>query len=208
MWGEWIDTSEIVRKAARDKVFYATSGGGITLGGGDPVLQSDAAFAILKESKENGLNTAIETAGYYGFEKLSALLPYCDTLFFDIKAWDPMIHRRVAGGDPEMIKQNIGKTNAYIDAADRKPEWVIRLPILPGYNYRLWDFEPLAEFLKTFGNVTQVEIMPFHNFGVTKYEKLNRDYILKDNVNTQPEEVEDYLKVLIGHGLNAHIMSW
>jgi len=208
MWGENVPVTDIVKRAARDKAFYDTSGGGITLGGGDPLLQPDAALEILKTSKEQGLNTAIETAGFYEFANLEAVVPYCDCIFIDIKAWDSEKHQRLVQADLDKIKDNIKRLDALLDTMEDKPDWTIRIPLLPEYNFTLEDFRGLAEFLKTLKNAGGFEILPFHNFGSGKYEKLNKFYALRDKPNVKAEEVEEYLQILLDNGLNASILSW
>ena len=206
-WGEEYTVEELFKIACRDKVFYKSSGGGVTLGGGDPMLQNEQAVALLTLCKENGLNTAIETAGNYPWQYLENAAPWCDTIHFDVKGWDPGTCKSCIGADNARIIDNLQKLNAWIGAAEQKPTLVVRIPLVPEYNFNLTDMAELGEFLTGLENVASIEILPFHNLGESKYKQLARPYRFEGSSNLKEEDARQYLSILKAKGLPATITT-
>ena len=196
VWGKYYSVEELVELAQRDMPFYEASGGGVTLGGGEPLLQNEQAVELLHRCKEAGLNTAIETAGNYPWEYLQRAAPYCDTIHFDMKGWRPEVCRAWLGRDNEQMKDNLRRLDGEISGWEKKPQLIVRIPLLPNENFTVEDFELLGDFLCTLQSLSKVEILPFHNLGQGKYEQLGRSYELKGRVNLKAEDAEPYLHVL------------
>lgn len=176
--GQTVTAEEVVKTVLRDKPFYDTSGGGVTLSGGEPLLQPDFALEILKQCKEKGVNTAIETAGNVPYEVFETLLPYLDFIFFDIKCIDSDLHRRLTGVGNEQILEN---------AARLKESGVplrIRMPVVPTLN----DGEAAA--VAAFAGNTPLELMAYHNTGCNKYDALGREYTLPHIVPPTKEQMQ------------------
>lgn len=191
-WGKKYTIPQLYEQARRDAPFYASSGGGVTLGGGDPLLQNEQAVQLLKMCRENGINTAIETAGNYPWEYLENAAPYCDTIHFDLKGWRSETSRECIGADNHRILENLRRLNNWVAAAQQKPRLVVRIPLLPNYNFTLQDFAETAVFLKELKSIDSVEILPFHNLGESKYDQLEQEYPFRGSVNRKEEEVEPY----------------
>jgi pyruvate formate lyase activating enzyme len=197
--------SEIAR---RDQSFYAASGGGVTLGGGDPLLQNEQAVALLRLCKENGLNTAIETAGNYPWAYLENAAPYCDTIHFDIKAWREETCRAWTGGDISPILANLRRLDEWIAARPgNAPKLVARVPLLPDENFSEADFSELAAFLGEFRALSAVEILPLHNLGQPKYEQLGKPYRLKGRANLKAADVAAYEKIFVSANLPVRVIT-
>lgn len=192
-WGKRYTVEELFKQVQRDRPFFESSGGGVTLGGGDPLLQNRAAVELLKICKENGINTAIETAGNYPWAYLENAAPYCDTIHFDLKGWRDKICIDCFATDNKLIKENIQKLDDWIGQAEKKPVFIIRIPLIPDFNFSLQDFSEAAVFLAKLSNVTKIEILPFHNLGQSKYDQLDREYYFRDSENLKEDEVENYL---------------
>lgn len=204
--GEAWDAEDICRKVKRDAVFYKSSGGGITLGGGDPILQSKQATRLLRLCKEQGVNTAIETAGHYDFEDLQAAAGYCDTILYDVKAWSSDTHRKWTGVPNEKILHNLKTLDAWITEKGSETALIVRIPLNPGHNFQQEEFFHLADWLLQLKNLKRVELLPLHHLGSNKYEQLGRQYPLgaPDTLkNVTGEDVEAYLQILCDKGLNA-----
>ena len=162
--GREADAAEIVRTVLRDLPFYKTSGGGITLSGGEPLLQKDAAKEILAACKAAGVNTAVETAGNVPWETFEALLPVTDLWLYDIKGTDEETHKKNTGADNRLILENARRL-AESGAAVR-----FRMPCIPGYNDA--EAPAVAAFAKALG--FPLELMAYHSLGESKYAALGR----------------------------------
>lgn len=195
-WGESVSIEQLVDAARRDSPFYSASGGGVTLGGGDPLLQNEQAVELLRRCKQMGLNTAIETAGNYPWDYLERAIPYCDTIHFDLKGWDPEKCLNWFGSDNVRIKDNLRRLDEALRTRTPRPRLIVRIPLLPGENYTLEEFERAGEFLCTLKAVSGIEILPFHNLGEGKYGQLGKPYALKGRTNLKTEDAEPYLYIL------------
>lgn len=166
---------EVFNKVARDKAFYETSGGGVTLSGGEPLLQTDFVAELLKKCSENNINTAIETAANVKWECFERVLPYVDTVLCDIKCIDEAKHKALTGVSNKLILSNAGKLK------QSGKEVVFRMPVIPGLND--CEVEKVREFTKGF----ELELLAYHETGKGKYEQLNMVY----GVNASPPSAED-----------------
>jgi pyruvate formate lyase activating enzyme len=146
--------------------------GGFTLSGGDPLMQHRFAAKLLAAAKKMGIHTTIETNGYYGAKLSDAELDTIDLVMLGIKTWDPERHEALTG-------QDVGPTLAFAERlrARRQPIW-IRFVLVPGFTDDLADLAKTAEFAAGLGNVERVEVLPFHQMGRYKWQKLGIDYTL------------------------------
>ena len=163
--GREADAEEIVKTVLRDRPFYAASGGGVTLSGGEPLLQPEAAFAVLSACKAEGISAAVETAGNVPWKTLETLLPVTDLFLFDLKGMDPALHRRNTGATNRLILENARK----LAGAGAKVRF--RMPYVPGYNEK--EAPAVAAFARELG--CPLELMAFHNIGAGKYAALGRN---------------------------------
>jgi pyruvate formate lyase activating enzyme len=172
--------------------------GGITISGGEPLMQHRFVVKLLAAAREMGVHTAIETNGYYG-EKLSdAELGTIDLVLLGIKAWKPELHKRLTG-------MEIGPTLALARrlAARRQPIWV-RFVLVPGLTDDADDIAGIADFAAGLGNVERVEVLPFHQMGRFKYERLGIPYALKDTPPPSEEAVQRACEQFRARGLKAY----
>jgi pyruvate formate lyase activating enzyme len=174
-----------------------TMAGGFTLSGGEPLMQHRFAVKLLGAAKAMGIHTTIETNGYYA-EKLSdAELDTIDLVMLGIKTWDPQRHDALTGMEN-------GPTIAFARrlAARRKPIW-IRFVLVPGLTDDMDDLAKTAEFAAGLGNVERVEVLPFHQMGRFKWERLGLDYTLRDTPAPTAEATERACEVFRTRGLQA-----
>lgn len=172
--GRYANIDEILDECSRDDTFYRNSGGGVTLSGGEPLLQADFAINLLKECKSSGLGTALDTSGYIAWETLQKALQYTDILLFDIKHLNAKSHREGTGVDNSLIINNLEK----LMGMEGTRVW-IRIPVIPGYNNSENYIEELAGRLKTV-RVEKISLLGYHEWGKQKYEALGRDYTMRD----------------------------
>ncbi|HEY2775388.1 MAG TPA: pyruvate formate-lyase-activating protein [Candidatus Binatia bacterium] len=172
--------------------------GGFTLSGGEPLLQHRFAAKLLAEARRMGIHTTIETNGYYGDKLSDAELGHIDLVMLGLKTWDPERHRALTGMD-------VGPTLAFARrlAAMRRPIW-IRFVLVPGLTDDMDDLARTAEFAAGLGNVERVEVLPFHQLGSFKWERLGLEYTLKDTQAPTAESAERACEVLRKAGLTAY----
>jgi len=168
--GKLMTVDEVMREVLKDKIFYEISKGGVTLSGGDPVVQRDFSRAILERCKAEGLHTAIETAACCKWEYLATLLPVTDLVMMDIKHLNPEKHREVTGVSNELILENAQRL-----ARTDKP-LIIRVPVIPTVNDTPEEIGAIAEFVQSFPNLQYLELLPFHRLGESKYHALGLSY--------------------------------
>lgn len=181
---------EVLDEVMKDKIFYDTSGGGITLSGGEPLLQFDFALAILKKSKELGLNTAIETCGYTDEDKILQIAPYVDLFLYDYKLTDSALHKKYTGVENDKIIRNIRLLNEIGKSI------ILRCPIIPGINDNDEHFSGIAKLADELENVIEVNIEPYHPLGKSKAERLGSKYALKDLGFTDESDIIKWLDIL------------
>jgi pyruvate formate lyase activating enzyme len=173
--GEEKNVDEILDEVEADEIFYSNSKGGLTLSGGEPLLQGEFAIELLKEAKHRRIDCAIETTGYVEWQVLKEACKYLDTILFDIKCIDSEKHKKFTGVNNERIMENF--TKMCTEFSD-KPV-IARTPIIPGFNDSEEDIIGIIDFLKQFSNVSY-EFLPYHRLGESKYISLDRLYPLGD----------------------------
>lgn len=184
--GEEYSADELLKKALRYKNYWKNDGG-ITVSGGEPLLQLDFLVEFFKKAKEAGINTVIDTAGkpftreepFFG--KFRELMQYTDLLLLDIKEINPVRHKALTGFDNE----NILDMAKYLSEI-KKPVW-IRHVLVPEHSDFDEDLDALGEFIESLGNVERVEVLPYHTLGKFKWENLGIEYTL-DNIAPPTEE--------------------
>ena len=175
--------------------------GGFTLSGGEPLMQHRFAAKLLAAAKKMGIHTAIETNGFYGDRLSDAELETIDLVMLGIKTWDPARHLALTG-------RTIGPTLEFARrlAARRRPMW-IRFVLVPGLTDDLDDLAKTAEFAAGLGNVERVEVLPFHQMGRYKWERLGLDYTLDDVEPPTAEAAERACEVFRKAGLKAVLLD-
>lgn len=194
--GEEKTVDEVFRVCMQDLPFYEESGGGVTLSGGEAMVQPDFAEALILRLKENGIHTAIETTGCVGTDVFRRLAPLFDLLLFDVKHWDSAAHRDGTGMGNERIVENLRW------AVERNLTVLPRIPVIPGFNDTLSDAEGLAALIADIG-LKQVQLLPFHQMGERKYEFLGKDYGFSGVKPLHQEELEAYRRMFQEKGLDA-----
>jgi pyruvate formate lyase activating enzyme len=163
--GQWLTVTEVMAKVRRDLPFYETSGGGMTLSGGEPLMQFNFIEALLTAAKSEGLNCCIETSGFVDFEYYKRLLTLVDLFLYDIKETDTARHIEYTGVSNEIILQNLRPLHASGACI------LLRLPIIPGYNDRDDHFAKIAELARSMPGLVGVEIMPYHHLAQSKIDR-------------------------------------
>ena len=179
LYGKEITAKELLPALLEDRDFYENSGGGVTLSGGECLMQADFCAELLKRLKENGVHTAVDTCGFVSRAALDRVAPYTDVFLYDVKAYDDEVHIRCTGQSNKIILKNL----LYLDAIGKDIE--IRIPYVPEYNAD--QIEKIAIFLSKLKHITKIRVLPYHNYAGSKYASLNIPNTLPDRV---PSDIE------------------
>ena len=197
-FGKCMSVEEVFNKVKRDEMFYKLSGGGVTIGGGEPTAQPFFTYALLKKCRESGIHTAVDTCGYIMNNEGYKVLEEADLLLYDLKGMDSAEHMRNTGVSNRRILNSLKRI-----AGMNKPI-IIRVPIVPGYNDSARGIKSMAEFLSKLKSVERVDLLPYHKYGTVKYGQLGRIYKL----NIQPpsgEYISSIKSVFERYGLKTQI---
>lgn len=179
LYGREMSVAQLLPLLLEDKDFYETSGGGVTLSGGECLCQADFCAALLKELKTEGIRTAVDTCGFVPREAIDKVLPYTDIFLYDIKAMEEDVHIKCTGRPNRRILENL----QYLDSCGKAVE--VRIPFVPGWNDD--QMEKIAAFLKPLGNVKAVKVLPYHNYAGSKYAALGMENTLPGTLPTEEE---------------------
>lgn len=203
--GKVLTVADVLAEVLADRAFYATSGGGVTLSGGEPALQPDFAYAILAGCKAEGIHTAIETAAHYAWERLEKLLAVTDFVMTDIKHMDAEKHRAVTGVSNAQILAN----HRRLMATD-KPV-VFRTPVVPTVNATPAEIGAIAAYIRDLAALRaqsgssapppSLELLPFHRMAEDKYRSLGLAYKAQDLPMPTQEEMAALVTLAAGYGI-------
>jgi len=171
--GKWTP-EELFAELQKDAVFYETSGGGVTLSGGEPMVQDDFVLAIASLCREGGIHLALDTCGTVTWERYEQVLPLVDLVLYDLKIFDPGRHQDSTGVENDLILENARRI-----AAAGIPMW-IRTPVIPGYTADRANIAALGDFIAAdLPNVERWDLLAYTNLGQPKYHRLDRSYALE-----------------------------
>ena len=185
--GKEMTAQEALHVVLRDRDFYETSGGGLTVTGGEPLAHPAFTLELLQLAKQNGLHTCIETCGYAPWETIESLIPYVDLFLWDVKETDPELHRQFTGVSSERILENLRR----LDEAGAKT--VLRCPLIPGCNARDEHLSGIADLANSLHNVQEINVEPYHPLGKSKSEAIGQSYAMGDLPMPEDETVRGWI---------------
>jgi pyruvate formate lyase activating enzyme len=168
--GKRMKLEYVVEEACRDELFYVNSGGGVTLSGGEPLVQPEFSRRFLRACRERSIHTVLDTSGHASWELMERVLEHTDLVLFDLKHLSPEKHLEGTQASNDLILENLRRT---LDSADRRV-W-IRIPLIPGYNDSTSHLEELALAIGEM-SAEKVSLLGFHHWGRSKYRALGREY--------------------------------
>lgn len=201
--GRRMSIEDIMAVVLEDRVFYQTSGGGLTLGGGEPLAQPEAAAALLSKARAEGISTAVETCGHVAPEVLARAVPLVDLFLYDIKHMDSARHKELTGRDNALILENL-KTLLAAGAPVR-----VRMPLVSGCNASLEEMRARAEFLQAWRDAPGfrgVDLLPYHKLGVHKYTQLGESYSLDEAAAVSADFLEEARAIFEAAGLSVAVV--
>jgi pyruvate formate lyase activating enzyme len=189
--GHSMTVAEVVVEAMKDQVFYAISGGGMTLSGGEPMFQFEFTVALLQAAKAQGLHCCMETCGFAPVERYAQILPLVDLFLFDIKESDPARHLECTGAPLAPILESL----AFL--ATRGAKIVLRCPLIPNLNARPDHLMAIGALASQWPAVMHVDIEPYHPLGIAKCKCIGKAYALPSLKNfPEPAEIDRWLETI------------
>jgi pyruvate formate lyase activating enzyme len=188
IFGRKMSVEEVISEVLKDLNFYKNSNGGVTVSGGEPLYQPKFTSAILRRCQDLGINTALETCGYASRNVWEGILPYTNLILYDLKCPDSKLHEKITGVSNRLIIRNLK-----LVAKSGVPT-IIRIPIIPGINDSEKQIEAFAKIILENG-LQEVELIPYHKYGVGKYKMLGREYPLENLMpptNLNLKRIKDY----------------
>lgn len=202
--GRRITPVEVLEEAMKDQVFYAASGGGVTFSGGEPLLQPAFLAETLKLCRENGLTTAVDTAGNVPWTSFESILHYTNLVLFDLKAANSTLHKQLTGVENEQILENLVRVSQS-DCALR-----IRVPLIKGMNLNSPEdkrWKEMLDILCGLERVDQVDLLPYHRLGESKYAALDKPCLTNETQRFSDEELNALLQQARRRGLQAYCQA-
>ncbi len=193
--GEAMDSNELVKEIVKYKPYMKSSKGGLTISGGEPLLQAAFVSEIFKKVKAKGIHTCLDTSGFIPIDKIGDVLDYTDLVLLDIKSYNPKTYKKLTGVElaptlkfaQELMKRHI-------------PVW-IRYVLVPHLTDDMNDIEELAKYLTTLKNVKRIDVLPFHKMGEFKWKELGYAYKLANTPEPSEDLVEETKEVFQKYGL-------
>lgn len=197
--GQHVSVADVMTEVRADAAFYASSGGGVTVSGGEPLLQADFTYDLLAACRDDGISTAIETAANVAWERIAALLPMVDLVMMDIKHLDSDAHRRATGVPNVRILANAQRLG-------QQPQpLIVRTPIVPGVNDTPEEVAAIAAFVARLPNLLYYELLPYHPMAKSKYRSLDLDYRADDLLSPTAAHMAALAEVVASQGIPARV---
>jgi pyruvate formate lyase activating enzyme len=187
---------EVMAEVEKDRAFYRRSGGGMTGGGGDPLAQYGFAAELLEAAHDSYLHTALETCGHAPWSHLETVLKHVDLLQFDLKHMDPAKHQELTGQSNELILGNLER----VLSVKASQDVIIRIPVIPGCNDSVENIRETVRFVFGLG-FRQVELVPYHRLGISKYAQYGMVYPLPDCKPSPQDHLDELRKIVKESGL-------
>ncbi|MFA6075787.1 MAG: radical SAM protein [Negativicutes bacterium] len=196
--GRWWSVSQLVDELQKDYLFFLTSGGGVTFSGGEVLLQCEFVTAALQALVNLGVHAAIETSGIGDWQRLDALTNFCGLVMYDLKIMDDEVSRVTLGTGSRIVKDNFRRL------LQKKIKVIPRVPLIPGYTALPQNLQEIAEFVSECG-LNEVDLLPFHQYGRKKYQRLNKEYKLTEQLPFSTLEIDVVKKLFESYGLSVRI---
>lgn len=197
--GRTATVAEVMAEVDKDRPFYDNSGGGLTVSGGEPMHQPDFTLALMQAASEMGVPVCLDTCGYAPWEAFESALPYLDLVLYDIKTADDCLHRRLTGRSSSLIEANL---EALLRAG---AQVLVRTPVVPGYNATVEGIGSVADFLRTLKPVPPLELLPYHELGEAKFERLGMSYPLRDVEAPGEDLMAELARTVQDRGVNCTV---
>jgi pyruvate formate lyase activating enzyme len=199
--GKPMTVEELLKEAKKDVVIYKNSHGGVTISGGEPLLDTVFNGQLLRAFKKESISAGIDTSGYVPWSNIEPLLPYIDFFLWDIKHMDPEKHKSLTGASNQLILDNLRAVSL------RNIPVYLRLPLITGYNDSEDNIKAACEFARGLSSVVELDLLPLHHLGQARYESLNRIYPIADLPFVPDDRLQDLKNLVESYGLKCNIVA-
>ncbi|MBL7218487.1 MAG: glycyl-radical enzyme activating protein [Phycisphaerae bacterium] len=197
MIGREVTVEDVMAEVRKDAPFYKTSGGGVTISGGEPLIQGEFVTALLRQCRSEGFHTALDTSGHVPWETLTAAAAHADLVLYDLKHVDPGAHEKHTGASNDLIIDNLRRLGGCgVDIE-------IRMPIVPGLNDSARDIDAAGQFIRSLDNVVAVRLLAYHRLAAAKYARLGRDDPSRDIDPPDKDHIKQIAERLSGFSLTV-----
>lgn len=196
--GEDKSVEELLFEIEKDIPFY-NGNGGVTLSGGEPLSQGQELISLLEELKLKSIDVTVETSLHVKWEKLERCLDLVSKFLVDLKHTNMEKFKVYTLGDTDLVMSNLKKLT------DRKNNVVIRVPVIPGFNHTFDEMKQIIDTVATLSNVREINFLPYHTFGIEKYNMLSLDYVFGNKTPVQDSELTEYINYALSKGLTTKI---
>ena len=196
--GESKSVEELLIEIGKDTPFYREDGG-VTLSGGEPLSQGEDLTALLQELNSRNINVNMETSLHVQWDKLDRCIGLVDTFLVDLKHTDKNKFSMYVEGDASLVMDNLTKLT------DTDAHVIVRIPVIPGFNHSINEMNRMIDFVSSLKSVHEIHFLPYHTFGIEKYNMLGMDYTFSLNDQVQDSEIEPYIEYAQSKGLQTKI---
>jgi glycyl-radical enzyme activating protein len=192
--GREMTLEEIMAEVIKDQLYYENSGGGITISGGEPMLQFPFVMELLKQAGDMGVHTCIETSGYADIEKYRGILPLVDLFLFDYKATGEEQHKALTGMGQELILSNLDFL------AQNGARIILRCPLIPGINDQIEHLQAISLLSRKYERIEGVEILPYHDYAKGKWVEIGKENLLEGMPSASQKDKAQWTEKLLEMG--------
>ncbi|NQU47846.1 MAG: glycyl-radical enzyme activating protein [Planctomycetes bacterium] len=197
--GRQVSIHEVLQQVEKDRLYYDESGGGVTFSGGEPLAQPEFLIALLRACGEQDLHRVVDTSGLAATQTVLQVAAHCDLFLFDLKLMDDQRHRQTTGVSNQAILKNLRALDDIGQATQ------VRVPVIPGINDTVENFNAMAEFLMPLKHVRQVDLLPFHPSAREKHRKFGMPWKLNGAAEIAPQRLEEFAEAIRAPGLQVEI---
>jgi len=188
---------ELIKIIEKDRAFYDESGGGVTISGGEPLVQYNFLLKFLQRLQNIDIQTALDTTGFIDTEKFRTIASFTDLFLYDIKIMDEEKHKKFTGVLNRIIKKNF----EYLSEINKRV-WV-RFPLIPNFTDDEENIRAIGDYIKKMSNVERVSVLSYHSLGSHKYEKLGREWTMKGIKTPSDVRIQNICSIFEEYGINA-----
>lgn len=199
--GQDMSVDQIMSEIGKDIPFYETSGGGVTLSGGEPFSQGPDLKELIHEIKAKKIHLSVETSLHVPWEILEGYLDLVDVFLADLKHLDPEKFTKFTGGNASLVTANFRKLDG------RGNQIVVRIPVIPTFNYSEQELFSIIDFAAGLKNAREISFIPFHSLAREKYTMLGKEYIFENQKNIEKADLIKYVEYAEKKGLSANILN-
>ena len=199
IYGQPMSVNEVFEEVYKDYPFYRRSGGGVTISGGEPLMQKEFAHLLLKYCAQHHIHTAVETCGFSDWETVSYTFEFADLILFDFKHIHPLKHTKFTGVSNQKILKNLKQ----LDGEGK--DLTIRVPVIPGFNDTVEEMQAMADFIAHLKHPHPCHLLPYHALGISKYKHFGTDPKIHSTEGPHKAQMQEFRNIWTQRGLKTQI---